>query len=111
MELMKRPSTEVVIIEDQPIMLPQQSITHITNVYNVTLSDAQSWLMALAEMPISHVVSSAVIVGVLGLVVISAVTVVATTFIATVMGLGFYILIALALFLVAAVVMTAIGGK
>lgn len=110
MELMKRPSTEVIIVEDQPIQIPQHT-SIVQNVYNITLTGPAVWMAALAEMPISHVVSGAVIVGVLGLVIISVVTVVATSVVATVMGLGFYILIALVLFLIAAVIMAAIGGR
>lgn len=105
---MKRQATDIIIVEEQPIQIPQHT-SIVQNVYNITLTGPAVWLAALAEMPISHVVSGAVIVGVVGLVIISAVTVVATTFVATVMGLGFYILVALALFLVAAVVMAAMG--
>lgn len=111
MELMKRQNTDIIIVEDQPIMLPPQHTSIVQNVYNITLTGPAVWLAALAEMPISHVVSGAVIVGVIGLVIVSAVTVVATTVVATVMGLGFYILLALALFLVAAVIMAAMGGR
>lgn len=106
MDLMKRQATDLWQVVDESPQQTLPTVQPVTNItYNVHIDGAAGWLAVLAHMPTMHVLSGAVVVGVLGAAVLGALMVIATT----IMGLGFYLLVAVALFLIAAVAMTAIG--
>jgi len=96
MELMKRQSTELWHVVDEPTQptLPvQQHVTNIT--YNVQISGVAGWMAVLAQMPASTVWAGAAMLGVIGAVVLSTLMGVATVAMQFVFGLSVAVVVAI----------------